>query len=121
MTFLMKSHVVHLELRTRDPAAVCLFYRRLFGWRAEAVHLCRDVYISLSLGGLIDGGVAEDDRSPPAWLPYVEVPDAREAVSRAEALGARVVVAPRAGPAGWRAVIAAPDGAEIALWQPVRE
>jgi predicted enzyme related to lactoylglutathione lyase len=29
-----------------------------------------------------------------------------------------VVLEPREGPAGWRSVIAAPAGAEIALWQP---
>jgi predicted enzyme related to lactoylglutathione lyase len=29
-----------------------------------------------------------------------------------------VLFGPREGPAGWRSVVAVPDGAEIALWQP---
>ena len=33
-------------------------------------------------------------------------------------LGASVLLAPREGPAGWRSVVATPDGGEIAFWQP---
>jgi predicted enzyme related to lactoylglutathione lyase len=29
-----------------------------------------------------------------------------------------VILEPREGPAGWRSVVAAPSGAEVALWQP---
>ena len=31
---------------------------------------------------------------------------------------ASVLLEPREGPAGWRSILAAPAGAEIALWQP---
>jgi len=37
---------------------------------------------------------------------------------RARLLGATVLLEPREGPAGWRSVVAAPAGAELALWQP---
>jgi predicted enzyme related to lactoylglutathione lyase len=37
---------------------------------------------------------------------------------RARALGAGVPLSPREGPAGWRAIVEAPAGAEVALWQP---
>ena len=113
-----ENRIVHLELRTGDPAGACVFYRRLFGWRAETVHLARGSYISLALGALIEGGVVADERTTPAWLPYVEVADAAEATARAELLGAGVVLDPREGPAGWRGVITAPDGTQIGLWQP---
>jgi predicted enzyme related to lactoylglutathione lyase len=36
---------------------------------------------------------------------------------RAERLGARILLPPREGPAGWRSVVAAPAGGEIAFWQ----
>jgi predicted enzyme related to lactoylglutathione lyase len=39
-------------------------------------------------------------------------------VGVADRLGARVLLAPREGPSGWRAVLATPQGGEIALWQP---
>ena len=118
MSRLAESRLVHLELRTRNAVDACVFYRRLFGWRAEAVHLGRESYVWLSLGGLIEGGVAEVDQAPPAWLPYVEVADVAATAARAELLGAGLVLAPREGPAGWRCVIASPDGTQVALWQP---
>jgi predicted enzyme related to lactoylglutathione lyase len=66
----------------------------------------------------IQGGVVEREDERPAWLPYVEVSDVATATERARLLGAAVVLEPREGPAGWRSVLAAPAGAEIALWQP---
>jgi uncharacterized protein len=112
--------VVHLELRTADASGACAFYRQLLGWRAEVAHLGSGSYVCLALGSLIEGGVVEEDRSPAAWLPYVEVTDVDEAVQRAALLGATIALEPREGPTGWRSVIVAPDGAETALWQPRR-
>jgi predicted enzyme related to lactoylglutathione lyase len=110
--------IVHLELRTDNLPRACSFYTRLFGWRAETVHLGSQTYLSLALGSGIEGGVAECDTARPLWLPYVEVADVIEATERAELLGAAVELEPREGPVGWRSVVVAPAGAEIALWQP---
>jgi hypothetical protein len=33
-------------------------------------------------------------------------------------LGASTLLDPREGPVGWRGVVAAPAGDEVALWQP---
>ena len=41
-----------------------------------------------------------------------------EATERARELGASVLLEPREGPAGWRSVVAAPAGGEMAFWQP---
>jgi len=54
------------------------------------------------------------------WLPYVQVTDVAQATDRARRLGVSVLLWPREGPAGWRSVVAAPAGAEIAFWQPKR-
>jgi predicted enzyme related to lactoylglutathione lyase len=110
--------VVHLELRTPNLARACAFYTRLFGWRAETVYADAGSYLELDLGAGLRGGVAELDAGRALWLPYVAVADVGEAVDRARALGARVALEPREGPAGWRAVVEAPAGAEVALWQP---
>jgi predicted enzyme related to lactoylglutathione lyase len=48
----------------------------------------------------------------------VEVRDVPEATGRARRLGASVLLEPREGPAGWRSVVSAPAGGEIAFWQP---
>lgn len=112
------SPVVHLELHTGNLARACAFYTRLFGWHAETIHLGSESYLALELGSRIQGGVVERDIERSLWLPYVEVADVAEATERALQLGASVLLEPREGPAGWRSVVAAPAGAEIALWQP---
>ena len=109
--------VVHLELHTGNLARACAFYAELFGWRPERIDCRRGSYQSLVLGNL-DGGIVECETSHPVWLPYVEVAQASEATEHAVRLGATVLLAPREGPAGWRSVVAAPSGGEVAFWQP---
>jgi predicted enzyme related to lactoylglutathione lyase len=112
--------VVHLELHTGNLPRACAFYTRLFGWRAETIHVGCGSYVGLDLGSGIEGGVVERDTDRALWLPYVEVADIGAATERARVLGASVLLGPREGPAGWRSVVAAPAGAEIALWQSKR-
>jgi predicted enzyme related to lactoylglutathione lyase len=108
--------VVHLELHTGNLSRACAFYTQLFDWRAERIDLSCGSYLALEGAG-IDAGVVECDTGRPLWLPYVEVPDLDEATGRARDLGASVLLEPREGPAGWRSVVAAEAGAEVALWQ----
>jgi len=110
--------VVHLELHTGNLPRACSFYTRLFGWKAETVHVGSGSYLALGLGAGLDGGVVERESERPLWLPYVRVPDIENATELARCLGADVTLEPREGPAGWRSVVEAPAGAEIALWQP---
>jgi predicted enzyme related to lactoylglutathione lyase len=110
--------IVHLELRTANLPRACAFYTRLFGWRAERVSVGGASYLSLDVGGGgIEGGVVERETERALWLPYVEVPEIGPATDRARALGARVVLEPREGPAGWRSIVATPAGSEVGLWQ----
>lgn len=112
------SPVVHLELQTGNLPRACAFYTQLFGWRAERVKVGPCRYLALELSNGIQGGVVEHDSDRCLWLPYVEVADVAEATERARLLGATVLLDPREGPMGWRSVVEAPAGAEIALWQP---
>jgi predicted enzyme related to lactoylglutathione lyase len=112
--------VVHLELHTANLSRACAFYTRLFGWNAERVEAGNGSYLALGLGNGIEGGVVEQDTARSLWLPYVRVRDVADVTDRASRLGALVLLEPREGPAGWRSVVAAPAGAEIALWQPKR-
>ena len=118
MTSVPPSPVVHLELHTGDLARACAFYAELCGWRPERVEAGSGTYWALGLGGGLGGGVVECETRRPLWLPYVEVAAITEATGRARELGAAVLLEPREGPAGWRSVVAAPAGAEIAFWQP---
>jgi predicted enzyme related to lactoylglutathione lyase len=110
--------VVHLELHTSDLSRACAFYASLLGWRSERVDTGGGSYQALDLGDGLGGGVVECETRRPLWLPYVEVPEINAATERARRLGASVLLEPREGPAGWRSVIAAEAGAEIAFWQP---
>ena len=74
--------------------------------------------VGRQLGERIGGGVVQTPVERPMWLPYVRVEDVGRALERAQLLGARVLLDPREGPAGWRAVVATRAAGEIAFWQP---
>lgn len=113
--------VVHLELHTGDLTHARAIYAQLCGWRPEWIATRSGSYLSLELGHGFGGGIVECGTQPARWLPYVEVPDIREATNRARDLGASVLLDPREGPAGWRSVAATAHGGEIAFWQPKRK
>ena len=109
--------VVHLELHTGDLARASTFYSRLLSWRPERIDTGSGAYLALELGGF-GGGIVECCTRRSLWLPYVEVDHVERFTDRARQLGASVLFDPREGPAGWRSVVATPEGAEIAFWQP---
>jgi predicted enzyme related to lactoylglutathione lyase len=110
--------IVHLELHTADLGRACAFYTRLFDWLATPIETKCGSYLGLDMGMAIEGGMVECDTRRPLWLPYVEVADLATTTERARGLGASVLLEPREGPAGWRSVLAADAGGEVALWQP---
>ena len=117
MTAASLNRVVHLELHTHDLAAARAFYSTLLSWRPDRIEVEGRSYLALDLGGDIDGGIVECGTASPRWLPYIQVHEIGQATARAGELGARVLLEPREGPAGWRSVVAVPAGGEIALWQ----
>lgn len=110
--------LVHLELHTHDLRRARDFYARLFGWPSERVESGGAEYTTLELGGSVGGGIVECSAQAPLWLPYVQVDDIFAATRLAASLGARVLLPPREGPAGWRSVVRTASGGEVALWQP---
>ncbi len=112
--------LVHLELHTPDQAAASAFYARLLRWRPQVIAARCGSYLAVELGRGLGGGIVECRTRRPLWLPYVEVDQIGEHTERARQLGARVLLEPREGPAGWRSVVSMPQAGEIALWQPKR-
>jgi predicted enzyme related to lactoylglutathione lyase len=112
--------VVHLELHTPDLAAASAFYRELLRWQTERIDNRWGSYHALLLGAGLDGGIVECGTRPAGWLPYVEVDCVQAVTEQACELGASVLLGPREGPAGWRAVLSTPAGGEIAIWQQKR-
>jgi predicted enzyme related to lactoylglutathione lyase len=110
----VSAQLVHLELHTPDRSAARSLYRELLGWRAAPV---AGAYLSVELGDEVGGGIVECPTRHALWLPYLAVDDVFASTARACELGARVLLRPREGPAGWRSVIATPAGGELAMWQ----
>jgi predicted enzyme related to lactoylglutathione lyase len=120
MITLALNRVVHLELHSRDSAQATAFYSELLGWRPQRVDTRHGSYVTVELGEAIGGGIVQSAVERSLWLPYAEVADIGRATEDAEALGARVLLAPREGPAGWRSVIGTGAGGALALWQQKR-
>jgi predicted enzyme related to lactoylglutathione lyase len=118
MAAIPSNPVVHLELHTGNMARARAFYAGLCGWRSERIDAGGGRYLALELAEELGGGIVECQARRPLWLPYVEVDDVAEATERARLFGASVLLKPREGPAGWRSVVAAPAGGEVAFWQP---
>jgi len=114
------SPVVHLELHSPDRTAASEFYRELCAWRSHSVRGAGHGYTELGLGRDIGGGIVECGVGWALWLPYVEVDDVSATTDRARALGARVLLEPREGPAGWRSVVRSDPGGEVGFWTPKR-
>ena len=109
--------VIHLELHTGDMWGAVEFYTRLFGWHPERIRAGAGSYLALGMGNGVGGGVVECKSEHPLWLPYVDVPDVNRTTNEARELGGEVLLGPREGPEGWRSVVSAPDGGEVAFWQ----
>jgi predicted enzyme related to lactoylglutathione lyase len=116
----MGRPVVHLELHTGNLPLAASFYADLCGWEPERIGTRYGDYVALGLGPGLGGGIVQCPTPRPLWLPYAEVDRIDETTDRARHLGARVLLEPREGPAGWRSVVAAPGAGEIAFWQPKR-
>ena len=101
----------------RPGAARASFYAELCGWRPERIDAGGGSYLRSRWENGLGGGVVECETRRPLWLPYVEVAEISGATERARELGASVLLEPREGPAGWRSVVDAPAGGEIAFWQ----
>jgi hypothetical protein len=112
------NSVVHLELHTADLPGARASYARLCGWRAEQVQTPSGPYTVLGVGHHCGGGIVECGTERAMWLPYVQVGEIEAAAERAREMGASVLLEPREGPAGWRAVVSTRAGGEIAFWQP---
>jgi predicted enzyme related to lactoylglutathione lyase len=106
-----------LELHTGDLERARAFVCELLQWREDRVDTPCGAYRALDLGAGVGGGIVECGARPALWLPYVQVEQVCDRTARAVELGARVLLDPREGPAGWRSVIATPEAGQIALWQ----
>lgn len=109
-----------MELATSDQKAAREFYGKLFGWKPVEFPMGEmGVYVMLQKDGKDAAAMYENKQVPPNWLTYVSVVSADETAEKAKGLGANIVAGPMdVFTFGRMAVIADPEGAVFALWQP---
>jgi uncharacterized protein len=115
----MAKGFAHMELRSHNVKQAQTFYAKLFGWKLTPApgmeYTLFDTGTPLPSGGMMQ---AEKDGTP-HWVPYVFVDDVAAAVKQAQALGAKVTMAPSEVPGfGTAAVLHDPAGSPIGLFKP---
>jgi len=115
------------DLSTPDVEAASKFYSALFGWTMSGSETNEggSGYIHIKNGEDFIGGVPpashRGPNTPPHWLPYIFVSNCASSVDKAKNLGASLYVKPmEMEGVGTMAVVADPQGAVFALFQPWR-
>ena len=110
-----------------DPARAAKFYGELFGWKATSDNDDDPAsgYQHIQNGDDFIGGIlpAEKDSTiPPHWLPYFQVANCDLSAAKAKELGAGFLLPPTTMEnVGRMAVIADPQQAVFAVFQPMRK
>jgi predicted enzyme related to lactoylglutathione lyase len=106
----MSAPVLQWQIVAREPEKVARFYRELFDWKVSAGNALG--YRQIETGNGIDGGVWPAPPGAPNVVQlFVGVADVEDAVARATALGATVIVPPSTLPDGdTMAILADPTG-----------
>jgi hypothetical protein len=110
------------ELMTTDTEAAKTFYGQLFGWEMEDTPLEDTTYSVIKVGkqevgGIMSTAVAQVQGSPPShWGVYVTVSDVEQTATKAQELGAKILVPPTDIPdVGRFAVLQDPQGAVLSV------
>jgi uncharacterized protein len=127
----MDHTIVHFEIPADDPERAAEFYRELFGWDIKK-------YEGSAAGGIeywmvktvptdpdgrptrpgVNGGLMRRMYPNQPLVNYINVENVDEAVSRAEQLGAKILMGKTPVPGmGWFAQLNDPEGNLIAVWE----
>ncbi len=114
-------------LMTSDTKKASEFYGSLLGWKTLAHEVDNITYTMFKLGEKDIGGmmqITSDQmgKVPSHWTSYINVDDLDAMVNKAKSLGATIVVpATQVSDYGRFAVIKDPTGAQISLWQSLKD
>ncbi len=111
----MGNKVVHFEVLGKDGKKLQDFYSQLFGWSIDANNPMSYGMVSDADAG-IGGGIAASQDGAGVVTVYVEVEDLAAALSKAEGLGGKTIMASMDVPGGPTiAAFADPEGNTIGL------
>jgi uncharacterized protein len=112
------------DLMTTAPGDAPDFYGQVAGWGTTPFETDAEPYTMWTNGEQPIGGVMElpkeasDSGAPPHWLAYLSTPDVKETAAKAAELGGTVMMEMDIPTVGSIAVIADPQGAVFAAFQP---
>ena len=111
------------EHASPDATKAQEFYKQLLGWEFEVFKPGEVDYAMISSGGRTHGGFPPVPAgTPPHWVGSVQVESADETVEKSKAAGGSVIVDPMDIPeVGRYAVVADPQGAVVAVFQPASD
>ncbi|MDW7771635.1 MAG: VOC family protein [Desulfobulbaceae bacterium] len=109
------------ETATKDLEGMKEIYTSQFGWNIEEMELPGGTYSFLKLGERLVGGMLQmppEIGTPIMWMPYITVPNLRDAVAKSTSLGAKLYkdITPIPG-LGRLAIITNRQGAAVGLWE----
>ena len=113
-----------IELMAADATGARDFYSKLFNWSVNEIPMGEmGTYYIFQKDGADSAAMFERTPDmagvPPFWMSYVSVEDADASTGKAKSLGAEVHKAPfDVFDSGRMAVLADPQGAAFAIWQP---
>ncbi len=114
------------DLGTPDRTRASAFYSGLFGWEiVKEDEKAGHDYWHIKNGEEFIGGMPpekyRDPNAPPSWLSYIFVSDCDAGAAKAKELGAKIHMPPSTmEDVGRMAVLADPQGAVFAIFQPMR-
>lgn len=107
------------ELTTTDDQAAAAFYQNVFGYARQEMDMGpQGTYTILAKDDVQRAGLMKNPQPgmPPAWTPYLRVPDCDAAATKAAGLGAQVCVPPTDIPGVGRfAFLVDPTGVPIGI------
>jgi uncharacterized protein len=116
------------DLNTPDPARARKFYSDVFGWKMidDSDDKPPSGYVHIKNGDDFIGGIPpvrpNNPRTPPHWLAYFLTSNCDATAAKAKQLGAKFYLEPLTMEnVGRLAIVADPQGAAFALFQPMRK
>jgi predicted enzyme related to lactoylglutathione lyase len=114
------------DLSTPDQETAAAFYRKLFGWEVSAGEHDTSGYLHIKNGEQFIGGIPpsahRNPNAPPHWMLYFLVDDCDASAAKSKELGANIYMGPMTMEGvGRMAIVADPQGAVFALFQPMRK
>lgn len=112
------------DLSTPDPGAAAPFYKAVFGWEITPGEHDDSGYLHIKNGESFIGGILpakyRNPNAPAHWMSYIYVADCDASAAQAKELGARLYMEPNTiEKVGRMAIVADPQGAVFAIFQPI--